>query len=226
VEEKAQEAAQQLALAANARKEAEERDRYLRDSLEPKKGWGRLERLRAGVTKKQIAAEIADVTAERAAWRSAESEARSAADAARVQAWEMIRASEFAGQFRDVDAQQAAPDDVATVTDRLAKMREIRLDRRDAQTLTRLQGEVAQYTDAVAKSRKTVVAGRAEQALRKTIATRYPELHEIKAKARRSYIVAQQRAAAEQSRAWAQESAGYHRQWPSQGRGGPSVPGR
>ncbi|MDN3262890.1 MobF family relaxase [Streptomyces sp. CSDS2] len=231
-EAKAQEAAQQLALAANARKEAEERDRYLRDSLEPKKDWGRLERLRAGVTKKQIAAEIADVTAERAAWRSAQSEARSAADAARVQAWEMIRTSEFAGQFRDVDAQQAAPDDVATVTERLAKMREqlpdieIRLDRRDAQTLTRLQGEVTQYTDAAAKSRKTVAAGQAEQALRKTIATRYPELHEIETRARRSYIVAQQRAAAEQSRARAQESAGYHRQWPSQGRGGPSMPGR
>ncbi|SEE58660.1 conjugative relaxase domain-containing protein, TrwC/TraI family [Streptomyces misionensis] len=231
-EAKAQEAAQQLARAANARKEAEERDRYLRDYLEPKKNLGPLERLRAGVTKKQIAADIADVTAERAAWHTEASEARSAANAARVAAWEMIRTSKFAGQFRDVDAQKPAPDDVATVTERLTKMREqlpdieISLDRRDAQTLTRLQGEVTQYTDAAAKSRKTVAAGQAEQALRKTIATKYPELHDIETKARRSHIVAQKRAAAEQSRARAQESAGYHRQPPSQGLGGPSLPGR
>ncbi|WP_167381491.1 hypothetical protein [Streptomyces misionensis] len=144
----------------------------------------------------------------------------------------MIRTSKFAGQFRDVDAQKPAPDDVATVTERLTKMREqlpdieISLDRRDAQTLTRLQGEVTQYTDAAAKSRKTVAAGQAEQALRKTIATKYPELHDIETKARRSHIVAQKRAAAEQSRARAQESAGYHRQPPSQGLGGPSLPGR
>ncbi|MFH9677795.1 hypothetical protein ACH4L5_36925 [Streptomyces sp. NPDC017405] len=103
---------------------------------------------------------------------------------------------------------------------------EIRLDRRDAQTLTRLQGEVTQYTDAAAKSRKTVAASQAEQALRKTTATRYPELHEIETKARRSHIAAQQRAAAEQSRARARKSAGYHRQPPSQGRGRPSMPGR
>lgn len=226
-EAKVKEAAQQLAREANARKEAEERHRYLRDYLEPKKDLGRLERLRAGVTKKQIAADIADVTAERAAWRTEESEARIAAKAARVEAWEMIRTSEFAGQFRDVDAQKFAPDDVATVTERLVKMREqlpdieIRLDRRDAQTLTRLQGEATQYTEAAAKGRQTVAAGQAEQALRKTIAKKYPELYDIETKARRSHLVAQKRASAEQTRARAQESAAYHRQPPSQGRGGP-----
>ncbi|WP_206507922.1 hypothetical protein [Streptomyces chrestomyceticus] len=58
-----------------------------------------------------------------------------------MEAWETIRTSQFAGQFRDVDAQKPAPDDVVTVTERLAKMREqlpdseILLDRRDAQTL-------------------------------------------------------------------------------------------
>jgi conjugative relaxase-like TrwC/TraI family protein len=231
-EAKAKEAAQQLAREANARKEAEERHRYLRDYLEPKKDLSRLERLRAGLTKKQIAADIADVTAERAAWRTEESEARNAARDARVEAWELIRTSEFAGQFRDVDAQKFAPDDVATVTERLAKMREqlpdieIRLDRRDAQELTRLQGETTQYTEAAAKSRNTVAIGQAEQALRKTIAKKYPELHDIETKARRSHLVAQKRAAAEQSRARAQESAAYHRQPPSQGRGGPSLGGR
>jgi hypothetical protein len=231
-EAKAQEAAQQLAREANARKEAEERDRYLRDYLEPKKDLSRLERLRAGVTKKQIAADIADVTAERAAWRTEESEARSAAKTARVEAWELIRTSQFAGQFRDVDAQKFAPDDVATVTERLAKMREqlpdieMRLDRRDAQALTRLQGEATQYTEAAAKSMKTVAAVQAEQALRKTIAKKYPELHDVETKTRHSHIVGQKRAAAEQSRARAQESAAAHRQSPSQGRGGPSRSGR
>ncbi|MFJ8856034.1 hypothetical protein [Streptomyces sp. NPDC102437] len=98
---------------------------------------------------------------------------------------------------------------------------EMRLDRRDAQTLARLQGEVTKYTDAAASSGKTVAAGQAEQVLRKTIAAKYPELHDIETKARRTHIVAQKRAAAEQSRALAQESAGYHRQPPSQGRSGP-----
>ncbi|MFI7020136.1 AAA family ATPase [Streptomyces sp. NPDC050164] len=226
-EAKAKEAAQQLAREANARKEADERHRYLRDYLEPKKNLSRLERLRANITKKQIATDIADVTAERTAWRTEESEARSAAKTARLEAWEMIRTSEFAGHFRDVDAQKFAPDDVATVTARLAKMREqlpdieIRLDRRDAQELTRLQGETTQYTEAAAKSRNTVAAGQAEQALRKTIAKKYPELHDIETKSRRSHLVAQKRASAEQTRARSQESAAYHRQPPSQGRGGP-----
>ncbi|MEU7596530.1 hypothetical protein AB0B79_26375 [Streptomyces sp. NPDC039022] len=229
-EAKAQEAAQQLARAANARKEADERERRLRDDLEPKKDLGRLARLREGATKKQIAADITEVTAERAAWRMAESEARSAANTARAQAWETIRTSQFAGQFRDVDAQKPAPDDVATVTERLAKMREqlpdieIRLDRRDAQTLTRLQGEVTQYTDAGAKSRKTVAAGQAEQALRKTIAAKYPELHDKETRARRSYAAEQQRAAAERARTAAEQSAAAYRHTPpSQGRGGPSM---
>lgn len=231
-EEKAQEAAQQLAREANARNEAEERDRYLRDYLEPKQNLSRLERLRAGITKKQIAADIADVTAERAAWRTEESEARSAADTARGKAWEMIRTSRFAGQFRDADAQKSAPDNIATLTERLTQMRgqlpdiEIRLDRRDAQELARLQGESTQYTAAAARSRNTMAAGQAEQALRKTIATKYPELHDIETTARSSHLLAQKRAAAEQARARAQESAGYHRQPPSQDRGGPSTPGR
>ncbi|MFF5435179.1 hypothetical protein ACFY5K_34865 [Streptomyces griseofuscus] len=100
---------------------------------------------------------------------------------------------------------------------------EIRLDRRDAQELTRLRGEAAQYTEAAAKNRNTVKAGQTEQTLRKTIAEKYPELHDIETKSRRSHIAEQKRAAAEQSRARAQESAGYHRQPPSQGRGGPSM---
>ncbi|MFH8797659.1 MobF family relaxase [Streptomyces sp. NPDC017941] len=228
-ETKAKEAAQQLAQAANAHKEAEERDRYLRDYLEPKKDVGLLGRWRTGVTKKQVAADIADVSAERAAWRTAESQARSAASTARLEAWETIRASKVAAAFRNVDMQKAAPDDVATLTEHLATMREqlpdieIRLDRRDAQTLTRLLGEVTQYTDAAARSRKTVATGQAEQALRKTIATTYPELHDVETKARRSHLAAQKRAAAEQARARAQESASYHRQPPSPGRSGPSV---
>lgn len=69
--------------------------------------------------------DIADVTTERAAWRTEEGEARTAARTARVEAWELIRTSEFAGQFRDVDAQKYAPTDVATLIERLAKMCEV-----------------------------------------------------------------------------------------------------
>lgn len=228
-EAKAKEAAQELAREANARKEAEQRDTYLREYLEPKRQLNRWERVRANITKKQIEADIKDVSAERAAWWTEESDARIAARDARVEAWELVRTSEFAEEFRDVDVKNPAPDDVAVVTARLAKMRdqlpdiEIRLDRRDAQKLARLQGEVTKYTDAAASSRKTVAAGQAEQVLRKTIATKYPELHDVETKARRSRLVEQKRASAEQTRARAQESAGYHRQPPSQGRGGPSM---
>lgn len=81
---------------------------------------------------------------------------------------------------------------------------------------------MTQYTDTAASSRRTVATGQAEQVLRRTIAAKYPELHDVETQARRSHIVAQKRAAAEQSRARMQESAGYHHQSPSQGRSGPS----
>ncbi|MFD5342328.1 MobF family relaxase [Streptomyces anulatus] len=228
-EEKAAEAARESARELNARTRAQERDRYLRDYLEPKKTLGPLERLRAGVTKKQIDKDIKDVTAERTAWRAEESEARSAARDAKVEAWELIRTSEHAERFRDVGATKFAPENVTTVIERLAAMRkqlpdiELRIDRRDAQTLTRLQGEATKYTEAAAKHRTTVAAVRTEQARRADMAKRHPELYNIESKARRSHAVQQKQAAAEQSRARAQQSAGYHRTPPAQGRGGPSA---
>lgn len=228
-EAKAKEAAEEAGRALNARKEAEQRDTYLRDYLEPKRDLSFIERRRAKLTLKQLDADIRDVSAERAALRAEASRAANAADKAREEAWKLVRESNFVGQFRDLDADKPAPKDIDVVTERLATMRErlpdveMRLDRRDAQKLARLQGEVTQYTDAAASSRKAVAAGQAERALRKTIATKFPELHDIETKARRSHIVEQKRAAAEQSRARAQESAGYHHQPPSQGRGGPSM---
>ncbi|MFE7429795.1 MobF family relaxase [Streptomyces sp. NPDC057545] len=228
-EAKAKEAAEEAGRAINARAEAERKDTYLREYLEPKRDLSFIERRRAKLTLKQLEADISDVSSERAALRTEASRAANAADKAREKAWELMRDSKFAGQFRDLGADKPAPKDIDVVTARLAAMRErlpdveMRLDRRDAQTLARLQGEVTQYTDAAAKSRKTVAAGQAERALRKTIVMKYPELHDIETKARRSHIVGQKRAAAEQSRARAQEPVGYHRQPPSQGRGGPSM---
>ncbi|WOP07045.1 hypothetical protein R2B67_00170 [Streptomyces cyaneofuscatus] len=228
-EMKAAEAVRESARELNAKSRAEEKDRYLRDYLEPKKKLGLMERLRRGLTKKQIDKDIKDVTAERTAWRTEEGEARTAARDAKVEAWALIRTSKLAEQFRDVDATKFAPDDVTTVTERLATMRgqlpdiELRIDRRDAQKLTRLQGEATQYTEAAAKHRTTAAAARTEQARRADMAKRHPELYDIETKARRSYAVQQKRAAAEQSRARAQESAGYHRTPPNQGRGGPSA---
>jgi conjugative relaxase-like TrwC/TraI family protein len=228
-EAKAKEAAEEAGRALNARKEAEQRDTYLREYLEPKRDLSFIERRRAKLTLKQLDADIRDVAAERAALRAEASRAANAADKAREEAWKLVRESNFVGQFRDLDADKPAPKDLDVVTERLATMRErlpdveMRLDRRDAQKLARLQGEVTQYADAAASSRKSVAAGQAERALRKTIATKFPELHDIETKARRSHIVEQKRVAAEQSRARAQESAGYHHQPPSQGRGGPSA---
>ncbi|MFI8888256.1 MobF family relaxase [Streptomyces sp. NPDC053813] len=228
-EQKAKEAAKELGREANARKAAEQRDTHLRDYLEPKRNLTRWERVRANITKKQIELDISDVSSERAAFRTEANRAQNAARKNREEAWELIRDSEFAGQVRDLGADKPAPDDIDAVTERLATMRErlpdveMRLDRRDAQTLARLQGEVTKYTDAAASSRKTVAVGQAEQVLRKTIAAKYPELHDIETQARRTHIVTQKRVAAEQSRARAQESAGYHRQPPSQGRSGPSM---
>ncbi|GAA5083143.1 MobF family relaxase [Streptomyces similanensis] len=228
-EAKAKEAAQEAARAINARAEAEQRDTYLREYLEPKRDLSFIERRRARLTLKQLDADIKDVSAERAALWTEASRAANAADKAREEAWKLVRESSFAGQFRDLGADKPAPKDLDVVTARLAAMRErlpdveMRLDRRDAQKLARLQGEVTQYTDAAARSRGTVATGQAEQVLRRTIATKYPELHDVETKARRSHIVAQKRAAAEQSRARAQESASYHHQPPSQGRSGPSM---
>ncbi|MFC6364434.1 hypothetical protein, partial [Nonomuraea thailandensis] len=219
----------EAARAINARAEAEQRDTYLREYLEPKRDLSFIERRRARLTLKQLDADIKDVSAERAALWTEASRAANAADKAREEAWKLVRESSFAGQFRDLGADKPAPKDLDVVTARLAAMRErlpdveMRLDRRDAQKLARLQGEVTQYTDAAARSRGTVATGQAEQVLRRTIATKYPELHDVETKARRSHIVAQKRAAAEQSRARAQESASYHHQPPSQGRSGPSM---
>ncbi|MFJ8563012.1 hypothetical protein ACIRD0_37235 [Streptomyces microflavus] len=100
---------------------------------------------------------------------------------------------------------------------------ELRIDRRDAQKLTRLQGEATQYTEAATKHRTTAAAARTERARRADMAKRHPELYDIETKARHSYAAQQKRAAIEQSRARAQESAGYHRTPPTQGRGGPSA---
>ncbi|MFF9638735.1 MobF family relaxase [Streptomyces bacillaris] len=228
-EAKAKKAAEEAGRAIIARAEAERKHTYLRDYLEPKRDLTFFERRRAGVTLKQLEADISEVAAERAALRTEADRAEMSARAAREEAWQLVRDSTLAGQFRDLDADKPSPKDIDVVTARLATMRErlpdveMRLDRRDAQALARLQGEVTKYTDAAANSRRTVATGQAEQVLRKTIATKYPELHDIETKARRSHIVEQKRAAAEQSRARAQESAGYHRQPPSQGRGGPSM---
>ncbi|OKJ46834.1 hypothetical protein [Streptomyces sp. CB02115] len=228
-EAKAKQAAEEAGRAIIARAGAEQKHTHLREYLEPKRDLSFFERRRAGVTLKQLEADISKVAAERAALRTEADRAENAARDAREEAWKLVRDSNFAGQFRDLDADKPSPKDIDVVTARLATMRErlpdveMRLDRHDAQTLARLQGEVTKYTDAAASSRKTVATGQAEQVLRKTIATKYPELHRIETKARRSHIVEQKHAAAEQSRARAQESAGYHRQPPSQGRGGPSV---
>ncbi|MGW3091587.1 MobF family relaxase [Streptomyces sp. NPDC001108] len=231
-EAKAKEAAQETARAINARAEAEKKDTYLREYLEPKRGLSFFERRRAKLTLKQLDTDIRDVSAERAALRTEATRAADAADTAREEAWKLVRESNFAGQFRDLGADEPVPKDLDVVTTRLATMRErlpdveMRLDRRDAQKLARLRGEVTQYTDAAASSRKTVAIGQAEQVLRRTIAGKYPELHDIEIQARRSYIVTQKRAAAEQSRARAEDSAGYRRQPPPYRRTGPSMGGR
>ncbi|MEV3896512.1 hypothetical protein [Streptomyces anulatus] len=225
----AKKAAEETGRALNARAAAEQKDTHLREYLEPKRDLTFFERRRAGVTLKQLEADIRDVTSERAALWTEQNRAENAARDHRLEAWELVRGSNFAGQFRDLGADKPAPKDIDVVTDQLAGMRErlpdveMRLDRRDAQTLARLQGEATTFTETAASSRATVAAGQAEQVLRKTIATKYPELHDIETKARRSHIVEQKRAAAEQTRARAQESASYHRQPPSQGRGGPSL---
>ncbi|MCS0606000.1 AAA family ATPase [Streptomyces sp. LP11] len=228
-EAKAKEAAQEAGRALNARKEAEQKDTHLREYLEPRRDVGFFGRRRVGFTLKELEADIKTVTSERAALWTEANRAENAARDRRLEAWDLVRESNFAGQFRDLGADKPAPKELDVVTARLAAMRErlpdveMRLDRRDAQKLARLQGEVTQYTDAAARSRRTVATGQAEQVLRRTIAAKYPELHDVETKARQSYIVAQKRAATEQSRARAQESAGYHRQPPSQGRSGPSM---
>ncbi|WP_055522903.1 MobF family relaxase [Streptomyces graminilatus] len=230
-EAKAQEAAEQLAREANARERAEERDRYLKEHLDPKKDMGRLALRLHFTSKKEHTALTAEVTAERAAWRTEESDARIAAREARVEAWELIRTSKFAGHFGDeTGAKQFAPADVGTVRGRLTEMREqlpdieLRIDRRDAQKLTGLQGEAAKFEAAAAKNNKTVEAVRAEQGRRAEIARRYPELHDVETKARAAYAVQRKREAVAQSRA-AQEasSAAYRHHTPSEGRRGPSA---
>jgi hypothetical protein len=230
-EKKAQEAAEQLAREATARARAEELDRYLTERLEPKKDMSRIALRLAGTSKKELAELTAQITGERAAWRTEESAARRAARDARVEAWEMIRTSRFAGHFRDVGAQQFSPADVETVRDRLQMMREqlpdieLRIDRRDAQNLTRLQGEAAKFQQAAVQNRRTVEAGRAERARRAEIAKKYPELHDIETKARAAYAVQRKREAMARSRA-AQEAPSttyYRHDAPSQGRRGPSA---
>ncbi|WP_331721785.1 relaxase domain-containing protein (plasmid) [Streptomyces sp. NBC_01102] len=228
-EAQAKKAAEENAKALNARTAAEQKDEHLRTYLEPRRKAGFVERRRLGFTVKQLEADISAVTAERAALWTEASRAENAARDHRLEAWKLVRESNFAGQFRDLDADKPAPKELDVVTERLATMRdrlpdvEQRLDRRDAQTLARLHGEAAKFTEAADSSRATVAAGQAEQVLRKTIATKYPELHDVETKDRRAHIVEQKRVAAEQSRARAQESASYHRQPPSQGRGGPSM---
>ncbi|MEV5598893.1 MobF family relaxase [Streptomyces sp. NPDC052496] len=229
-EAKAKKAAEEAGRALNARAEAEQKDTYLREYLEPKRDLNFFERRRAKLTLKQLEADISALSAERAGLRTEANRAENAARDARDEAWKLVRDSNFAGHFRDLGADQPAPKEIDVVTERLATMRErlpdieMRLDRRDAQTLARLQGEITKYTDAAARSRKTVATGQAEQVLRRTIATKYPELHDNETKARRSYIAKQQRAAAERARTAAESSAAaYQHTPPSQERGGPSM---
>ncbi|MGW8730557.1 MobF family relaxase [Streptomyces sp. NPDC055808] len=222
-------AAEETARALNARRAAEQHDEHLRKYLEPRQQAGFIERRRLGFTVKELQADISMVTSKRAAMWAEASRAENAARDHRLEAWKLVRESKLAGQFPDLDANKPAPKELNVVTERLATMRERlpdveqRLDRRDAQTLARLHGEAAKFKEAADSSRATVAAGQAEQVLRKTIATKYPELHAVETKARRAHIVEQKRAAAERSRTLAQESASYHRQPPSQGRGGPSM---
>ncbi|MGW5234600.1 hypothetical protein ACWEQU_20465, partial [Streptomyces nodosus] len=160
-EAKAQEAAEHLAREANARERAEEQDRYLTEHPDSKKDMSRLALRLHFTSKKEHTVLTRQVTAERAAWRTEESDARNAARDARVEAWELIRTSKFAGHLSDVGAKQFAPADVDTVREQLPDI-EMRIDRRDAQKLTGLQGEAAKFEAAAAKNNKTIEAVRAE----------------------------------------------------------------
>ncbi|MEW1723862.1 MobF family relaxase [Streptomyces sp. NPDC093109] len=228
-EKKAAEAGREAANATNAKAQAQEADRYLTEHLEPQKVRGRVALLLAGTSKKEHRELTQRYTAERAAWRTEESRADSAARDARIAAWETVRTSEFAGQFREMGAEKYAPSSLDAVTEKLAAMREHlptveqRLDRHDAQLLTRLKGDITSYESAAAKNRANAASGQEEQARRSEIAKKYPELHDIETRARAAHAAEQK--AAVRARASAEASAAAYRHQPAQSRKG-SFPGR
>ncbi|GAB2799612.1 hypothetical protein GCM10027073_34430 [Streptomyces chlorus] len=144
------------------------------------------------------AAEKACVLEERLARERAAGQTRGQAVAAEAATLlDQAEAKQAAQQLaRELNAKARAEELSRYLTDHLDPKKnmsrlELRIDRRDAQRLTSLQGEATKYTEAALKSRQTVAAVRTEQARRADIAEKFPELHEKETRARRSYAIEQ-----------------------------------
>lgn len=190
-----------------------------------------LERLEANNSKGRVALRLASTSkkehqelteryrAQRAAGWSEGSRATSAANTARTQAWETIRSSEFADVFREMGATQPAPRDIDDVARKLAAMRAHvpaftqRVDTNDLKQLARLHGQVTKYRNSAAIYRENAALMVEEQALRRTVAEKYGELHTAETRGRD--LNKQQQAAAS-----VRDEPGY--QPPAPSRSGPS----
>ncbi|MET7858167.1 MobF family relaxase [Streptomyces sp. NPDC005318] len=190
-----------------------------------------LERLEANNSKGRVALRLASTSkkehqeltecyrAQRAAGWSEGSRATSAANTARTEAWDTIRGSEFADVFREMGATQPAPRDIDDVARKLAAMRAHvpafaqRVDTKDLKQLARLHGQVTKYRNSAAIYRENAALMVEEQALRRTVAEKYGELHTAETRGRDLHK--QQQAAAS-----VRHEPGY--QPPAPSRSGPS----
>ncbi|MGW1088418.1 MobF family relaxase [Streptomyces sp. NPDC002596] len=169
------------------------------ERLEANNSKGRLALRLASTSKKEHQELTERYRAQRAAGWSEDSRATSAANTAQTEAWETIRSSEFADIFREMGATQPAPRNIDDVARKLAAMRAHvpafaqRVDTTDLMQLARLHGQITKYRNSAAIYRENAALMVEEQALRRTIAEKYGELHTAETRGR--HLHEQQQAA-------------------------------
>ncbi|MFE7794519.1 MobF family relaxase [Streptomyces sp. NPDC057460] len=189
------------------------------EQLEANNSKGRVALRLASTSKKEHRELTERYRAQRAEGWSEGSRAMSAANTARTEAWETIRGGEFADVFREMGATQLAPRDIDDVARKLAAMRAHvpaftqRVDTNDLKQLARLHGQVTKYGNSAAIYREDAALMVEEQALRRTVAEQYGELHTAETRGRDLHE--QQQAAAS-----VRHEPGY--QPPAPSRSGPS----
>lgn len=143
----------------------------------------------AGTSKKEHAELTRQHQELRAAAWTVESRANIAARDALDEAWKILRASDYAHVLQIEDRR---PDTPELALQRLEEMRgklpdvAHRVDTADENKRARLNGEIKRRREEAADHRAYAALARAEQAQRREIAEKFPQLHDIETGARQA----------------------------------------
>ncbi|MEU3189511.1 MobF family relaxase [Streptomyces sp. NPDC006992] len=166
-------------------------------------------------------------TQQEAAARTEAAEAFQAADSGRQAAWETVRASPYAGAWRQQGAEKPAPQTLEQAGAGLEAMRRHlpemaqRIDRADLQRLARLTGQSQQHQQRADECHTRADHLRTEQELRDQLAQTAPERHQAETAGRRAHL--QKRTAEQRARLAADEEIARQQRQPPQHHRGPGM---